>query len=723
MISVTLNGKLLQMQPNSRFAFELNNPAFDDTIIQGDMALPMTVPYKGNAKTFGFSHQMLLKNRITSYNNSAVRYKGAKLYSSICDVLSYEDEQVNISHRLNISSLKCMSKKLKDLNWEEQSIGETQTDILSFANDVATHTYPYSGINFPMIKNSNFYGTKNPDFEGWINNFEQSTGFYENVTTNRNTLVPMLYLMKILYQGFNYDGYSIMDVGFAADPIQQRLMVYNNYAIDKITDNSSPSNGMKSRCETAPQFDQFSEDTVVYDNDSTDGNYDALTAYDNSNGRYTIAGTGIHIVKVRNKFIFTHGSPAGSTDTINIRLYKNGTVLHTETMTISQEPAMDISFTHSFVAVGGDVGQELYTTVTYANSHNPSIKVILISPYNYFSVNDNYVASTNLNVYNGILKLANHVPDVTFGQLLNAIKKTFNLVFKFDHLNKSVSILYFDEIRSQAVKQLNKRSIVGHTVRIDSSVKYKNFNYTWPGDDELLSDNFIPFDQELYIGEFDSTFALNTLAPGSTSLVGRFALVKNLNQIWRCTNMGAFFQWKYYTDAWYNEEVFPDGTIEHRAECAPLMMWQENLGPDIYQYQVFPHIEQTGSSNEFDLGIHISNSLRLFYWQGDNSTTYPFSTSVNYANGASLLTIFSAQIDPMSLMWKPSLRPMLWQKRIDMFSKGQWIEKKIQPTLPDLMNLDYNDYLRVDNANFYIKQVRGELGDNIHELIFTMLQE
>ncbi|MES1224284.1 MAG: hypothetical protein ABUT20_52805, partial [Bacteroidota bacterium] len=203
--------------------------------------------------------------------------------------------------------------------------------------------------------------------------------------------------------------------------------------------------------------------------------------------------------------------------------------------------------------------------------------------------------------------------------------------------------------------------------------------------------------------------------PPSSTFVGKYAFTQEINVIWKCNEVSAgVFKWQYYTDAWYDEVVDEEGTIENRPECSTLFMKLHESGGDTF---LFPQIKQRGSSDEFELGKN-ETSLRLLYYigiTGDNNSDTPFATSTSYNwSGASILE--------RSMVWKSTLIPQLWRYRIDLYQRGDWIEKKINYNVLDLLNYEHSDRLRMEFADFLMKQMRVEVGDEISEATMTLLR-
>lgn len=711
MIGVKVNDKFLVMPPDAKAALEFNNPIFDEDLIQGDLSLPLDVPYSGNGKAFGFSYETLLKSRIHNYPNASLYYNHTKLYPAQLDVLEISRNKITASLRLNFSSLPCMTRKLRDMDYGTVHMGNDQDEILETAlvNASVSAGTPQN-FCFPMIKNTSFYNMKNEGYEGFMNKFTIADGGYsKNELTNRNTLVPMLNLAHVLQTGFATSGYKLqMDQGYFANPTNKRLTIYHNYSIDQ-RQVQSPTQGIKVNCSTEPIFNQGARETIPHDNETGPGLYDPDNAHTSplyvcpSTGTYSSVWSGTIYLKY-----------TGGTTYISVYFEKNGVIVASmkRPFTATSYPLLRLSA--QFAASSGD---EIKVTIRHTNATYPAHQLQVTKTNNWWI--DPVEAADPVNVYKSDIELRDYVPDITFGNLLNALIKAQNLDVKINHKNKTVIIDYFDNCISNTAYRapaLPKQSVPGHKIMIGGPGKYKSFNWTWNSDDSLVNDNFQPVNPQDLIGTFNSLTHINALYPPLIALEGKFGLLSNLNQLWKCIpdpDSPGDFKWSYYTDAWFDEIVNPGGSVDIRPECSTLMMDLDlfNEPPRIY-----PKIVQIGSSDEFELGRN-ETTLRLFYFWGisdDAGPEIPFSTSTNY-------NVSGDQLTSDSLAWNPYLIS-LWQKRIELYERDEWYEAIIKLQLHQLKAFTISDIWRFENSEFLIKQMRIQLGKSIGEAVLTCLQ-
>lgn len=97
--------------------------------------------------------------------------------------------------------------------------------------------YPDSAIQWPTYKNLEHYGDLNPDFTGWVNNYEQGKPWInysstESMTGNKYTLVPMFFLSRVIAEIFSQCKITIQGPG-VEDERFRRIVIDNNYSIGK----------------------------------------------------------------------------------------------------------------------------------------------------------------------------------------------------------------------------------------------------------------------------------------------------------------------------------------------------------------------------------------------------------------------------------------------------------------------------------------------------------
>lgn len=701
------------IKPDSNISLEFNNPCFDEQYyMQGEYSLPFDLPYKGNARAFDFIHHALRKFRQRVWPGFRLLYKGTEVAAATIDINSVNNDTINASLRLNFSSMKCINTKLSYFDYGPDV--DMGADIFATLNATANEVYPTVKFNFPPIYNPSFYGEGsecvNTDYQGVMNDVDAgyaSWSYFDNLSTNRNTIVPQIFLHHILKCGFAYDGYILDEtVGFMANPTHQQILVYNNRAIDKL-EYVSPQ-GMKASATNSPIWTKISgEHTILWNNDSTNGNYDALNAYDTATGHYTIAATGTHTIVVNLKTAILKNTNPSSTDRIIATLYFNGTILAQEDLSFNGVPNPIVSFSQTFTAVAGDIGSDLYVNLQYMNSASnvPYLKLLGTS---YWSIND-FAAGTK-NVFKRFWNMADHVPDITFGHLLNEIKKAFCLSYKFDHKNKKVKILYFDDLLAQAPVNVQNESLQGHQIKFDPSNIYKILNYDFGNNDQYSSNSAKNYQQGKSMGESYTVAGLPAVPTGN------YIYIPHLHQIWVSVLVGGVNTWTYFSEAYYDFIANPEGSVENRAACGPLFTKYTTLLRGAINYEIiYPCINQKGSSDEFGLADN-PYDLRIMLWHGVSNN---FSTQVMPMATCTNINKSGVRLG-YGLHWAKDHNMHWWEKFLEITGNGETIVKKIKLKFHQFSKFDISDLWFWDNNKYIAKKVSLTIADDIQEAEFEV---
>jgi len=719
MISVSSNNSRIGIKPQTGISLEFNNMMFDNDIMQGDLTMPLTISYKQNAAFFKFFYGLHRKVRNKVLDDMVIRFRKWPVSKGILDVLSVDKDEISASLRIGFSGLSVLDKKLNQLDLG----GDVSFDeLVDHAEEKSVMSYPDTNYVFPTINHPDFYGDKNTDFLGKINNYN-GTEFITNITANENAMVPFIFLHYLIKQGFAADGYEVENVGFMADDRMKKLIVYNNRALDKIEQVGNAS-GMRATMTTSlPVTVNGGQVNFKPDNDTTQG-YDALSAYDPTPGEYTIQYAGVHFITVKPKVMFDNHPYLQGVNTVKTYLYKDAGVIHTVTNNYNGIGLAYPGFTgYVFVATAGDVGKKLHVKVefisTYLNHH------MTLIPGGIFSVND-ISSTTGVNVFDTTLNLVNHVPDITFGEMINAVRKAFSLKITPDHKNKTVRLDYYNDILRQPYKSYEGKSISGHRIEFTNEHVIRSFNFDWNGDDQLEEGNFVTYDPAKYIGHFNSWAELTTHAPPDTYFTGKYSLVLNTNQIYTCKLVpGLGLRWVYFTDAFYDKVIDVNGKVEIKPDVRPLFMKEFYFGVDDSLSYLLPNISQTGSSPEFDLGDN-PYSFRLLFYHGLN-TDGSFGDGDPYPFASSSVVIPEDAIPGTSnfytaLFWMEFGLLQYGSDFVDILRNGEFFKDKLRMSLPDLLLFATERKMRQEHANFIIKDMKIDLDNQLHEAELTLLK-
>lgn len=389
--------------------------------------------------------------------------------------------------------------------------------------------------------------------------------------------------------------------------------------------------------------------------------------------------------------VLKNTNPA-SADNIKVKLYMDTVLLHEEDLDFYGVSNPIINIAKTITARAGDAGKNLYVTIQYANSLSATPYIRLLGS-SFFNVND--LPAGNRNVFNTVFNMRDHLPDITFGKLLNEIKKAFCLAYKFDHVNRTVQILYFDDLLNQTPKLIDDKALYGHEVKFDSSAIYRSLNYSFTDNDDFSSNAAKDYEEGKSVGD---GFTVSGLPAVST---GHFAYIPNLHQIWASVSAGGVNTWTYFSDAYYDVTVNPEGSIDNRADCAPLLTKYTSLFRGaVNNIIIYPCISHKGSSTEYGLGYNPCG-LRLMMWAGVtdhfSSQIMPMATSTNIAKDGSVLGI--------GLQWTKAHNMTFWNNFIAVTNNGETIIKMVAMDTPTFLTMRPTDIFQWEGIPYMPKKI------------------
>lgn len=614
---IYIQNKPLILPPGIALRFELVNTAFDYDNIPSGLVWEFDLPVKGNSDLLDFAH--FIETKISSRIYDATVIVGANEIIGKLVIQKAGNIKYSCSFIVNGFSADVLNKNLKDvIPGGVEFVGTPDTDsLINHANDVITKVYPEVNYNFPSIINTEFYSDTNDEFLGVINTWDDDLQtFIKNELSvsngnayNKANLSPQLYLVFILKTLFSYFGYKL-EGNFINNNETKKILVYNNYALDKVRPIYKTIAGMANQ-----YFPNVGPNTINFDDVSSpgfediDGNFNTGThiytpQWDSDiivRIRFTISGLNITsgvaqpavIVIINNGgFAQQIGQFTGNLDTIEF-----------DQTSIEQNFVASDSFLFQVVYVNGLTDEVIVGSYTITNA------VVEINATNF----------RPLNIYNPSIVYANHVPDITVNDFLVSVRKFFGLRIDFDPYEKKVSLDFNKTILSTKAEDLTSKAALNYSKDTNDGAGYTlDFDFQ---NDAQSSDNFKDISQYTNAGTFASP--ANLLV---NTVINQRALTLSDNGIYV---VGSDLKWKRLCDNFY-PLILGTGDIEIVPLAAPMFMREkETEGVTI----LAPAIEQTGSSPAFDIGLN-DPSLRFFIWHGKHNNsdgnTYPFASSYNY---------------------------------------------------------------------------------------------
>ncbi|MFA6281679.1 MAG: hypothetical protein WCY05_04155 [Candidatus Omnitrophota bacterium] len=600
MIRILINNKQLWLPPDVKLRYEVKSPFTQSEVIPESVITWFDIPaVQPNIDILNRSHYIEV-NRTTRAYNVVCEFAGiplinGKLVIKNVSELRYRACCINTAFNIDFGELllpACLD--------EETVMGTTTQDVVDYADASVLAAYPESTYQFPRIQNDKFYGDANEFNADYfaINYYDASgsgsgegtNGFKSNsinqdpTPDNEHTLLPMPYLMHVVTKLFEYANFNTFGSFFDHADLK-KLIVYNNYAIDKKENKYFTRTSI-----TAPQV-IYEAGMVNFNDDSTDPNEDTDNCFSVVTHLYTIPSVGYHTVKTRATITTV---PVGTTSV-------QGCVsIDTEINIVDQftfYPNIEGIHTYTFYAAAGDVG-----------------KKIMYIFYNAF-IADNFTVSAcemtinntswdNLNVYAKSINLKHHVPQQKkVSEFLNAITDAFGIATWWDPAKREVEMQLTSSIMaSQEYIAIDDYVIEKPDTEIQDDNGY-TYNFDFGSNDELVNDNFRKYSNYNYLDEV-STFEDLEVYPK----INDVTLVKNLNTLYiykvdETTNVPG---WIEFTDNFFD-------LIKGDKALKPSLSTLFNIYIISTLRLYRPEISQLGNSPAFDTGVNDCDLKLLLY--------------------------------------------------------------------------------------------------------------
>lgn len=332
------------------------------------------------------------------YGNLLIDNKFEKAYFIITE---FRNKTLKGTLYYGAESIALLDTPLKDLPFSVIST----TSLAIHAKETISKSYPEVGYNFPMIINEDFKSKSKYDgFMGIVNNYDNGyflsnhNALIDNVVIafNKNILVPYPYLMEILKVGFASEN-MIMQGSFVSDTSNEKLMVYTDKYLEKFASD-------------LPDGFQFTSASEVFDSGIVTATFNKPYQL-NQKGSYAI------------DMFFNIPT--------NLKVKEFSATKEDKVYFSSSSNVVNESF---IVNIEGnqDYGHLNFKLVLEKTTNNPSDGIGDISAFNNFRFN---LLDGSLNEFPNSFSLAEIMPDITFGSLLNKLKNWLNLEITF---NKNV---------------------------------------------------------------------------------------------------------------------------------------------------------------------------------------------------------------------------------------------------------------------------------------------
>jgi hypothetical protein len=632
MLGVRLAKKyLVQLYANATLTLQLTSLLFRDEPEKGNLVAGFTFPAEGaNADFFKNHHTEHSIYSASSFSPVAEIFKDTlKLEEGRWEFSEETDEETGINIYVGIDALPVMQKKLSELNLGgDRTIGSTAQDVIDHAKDQNTHFYPDVEYVFPTVYNSEFYPDDvNQYWYEVINRWDpDAQSFYLNETAtghveNRDTLVPYTFHHYVIKQAFAEEGFEV-EGDFMNDPDMQQATIENNFALDEFGDQH-----YKIFVAGDDPIDELGAGSFVHMPVESGGTYyDDDDAWYAGGDYYTICATGP--TEIIFQALFSVSDDATLAVDASIRFDVMVDDGATQIAIASQEYlagsmsdggvyAINISLTPDMLV--SDLTNHIYVYYTAAGMfHYAGIPTLKITPLG---------NNASLNEYSKIINLKNHVPDMTTGEYIVALKSTYGLSIEYNYPTKKVALNYVSNKTRGIAKDYTPHADKHYKKLIDKT-NSKLPEYIFSESDKA---SFEVGNPKLDPGTFNLVANYDALPTPVTT--GQRYLILDTQAIYESFYNGdtSVYEYKLLGFNFRNVWNADPEAADYIAKCSPVMMRRTLFGADAYP---IPNIEQQGSSIAYGMGINNNTELRTMFWRGMCSLhghDFPYANNSNYS--------------------------------------------------------------------------------------------
>ncbi|MCA1967253.1 MAG: hypothetical protein LDL23_11465 [Flavobacterium sp.] len=379
------------------------------------------------------------------------------LSPAVLEVEEIQGKKMQITISWGFEEFPSWNKKLSELPLDKFEVA----NIYSHAAGIISQTYPAVNYNFPQIHTDKI--DTDDDiwfaFEKILNNFKEGA-FLENyvdtvedITYNKNIMQPLPYLLHVLNKGFEDGGYNL-DGSFVNHPLIKKICLYSDanyfttfeqesYTIMKMSEDGIVRSEQITGTFTIPPAFSWQQPQIVTNPNQRISKYTSVTTIA-APGKYRIIGKitlfsmvfkrAYFTVKYRNTIIGSFYYNASS----DVFLRING-IKRTVNVDIVFETLSDL----------------LPNEITIESEQYPtSDKVIFDININPIRLHDTSGEAIPTVLNPNQIDLTRAVPDLTFGDLITALKNWFNLNLDYDNSTAYLNFVQ-EDIDLARLKEFN----------------------------------------------------------------------------------------------------------------------------------------------------------------------------------------------------------------------------------------------------------------------------
>jgi hypothetical protein len=644
MLLLTAASQPLILYPNTGFNLTVSGP------VEGEQAgayiYSVVVPYDGNAQKFGFPAR--LTRLVTQKASIAgeIRY-GLHLLNGEWNAKSSNGKTIELEMVIGGSHFNALVEG--HTLPEYFDITTAIADFPAHINAQVALNYPEVNHQFPSILNTKFYGDKNAQYSGVINDFDND--FIEDL--NATAIVPQLYWLYVIKRMFEAANYRATGNAFNDDLLKVALM-YNNFSLEHPL-----YAGFSAKFSTDAVYNPW---VVKFNVDVSD----PLNVYDETTGLYTVLYAGNYQINLSSQIKPLVNNPA--INKLYIVTFYGTEIIDSSQYDIADPSVYDfynIEFLYDVLPenIGLDFSMKIYYTDVPLNLYEAYIYSATWRVLN--------TAMVFVNTFGTEINYKNHVPNMEVKAFFAAFCSAFKILPIFDHSAREVELVFMRDSFAQANSAVIPEGLIRDSLKVyESDYDGLTFGFDFQGPDELLNDNFkVP---RVLHGTVDTFLDLPTLV--------------NHGDIYLVTSLNAYYIYTYIPPPdpvegepvvlgssefliWgdrHHDVVYDNGTMPIRSTLAPMLMRNLNR---VGANRSLPSIEAEANSSLYDLQgdfplrimFYVGMVNSIWTLDGSNSFFYPFASTTKYDTAANVVLPINYQwTDLISRYWLPVIA---WYKR------------------------------------------------------------
>lgn len=593
-------------------------------------------------------------------------------------------------------------------------------NTLLFDKDVNPNWYPeaepYDGtMSYPagsMISHNNSYAIDNPTRfiarveipvghspsiyrykwtlypNGIANDWDSdNSSFYINESVrvggkflkNRHALVPWLQLMDVIRNLAASIGYTLVG-HFPNDVVEQRILMPSNYALCKPSKyflklqlNDTFDENVLFIPQSAGPIGTTLQSVVMDPPEENDIEemFDPDLTYDQT---VTITRKGDYIMRVAG-FIWID-QPADTEVQLAMMICEMDYTILKSTI-VSYDPGtfvdgavyfeIEVEYAYDYEGADDTVSKALIlqTEVLYAGVNGGVMTNTIIEWEN--------MTYHNIDLYDGKVTYANHVPDITVGSFLTALRDWRNLDISFDPQKRELRMDYLDSIiRTQGKpRELTASMVSGAPIDTLPEKRYEISYGVSPGETDISFPGYTKLDPINTITEIHKFILGNNIAPYER----RAVLVRSVNA-WLVTGPSEYGSRNVWRHGAHNYPPIKIQLSENPSPHAELINITPALGPIAMSWYrnaankliSGPVMDVQGRASGFgQTGDRAP--FYICYWIGMDTSTivegYPLASPVRYNTaGNEVLSRDMTLPSVYSYSWKRTLQLLVLEERV-----------------------------------------------------------